>query len=209
MTISVTQLIDLFPEKELVEWQLRDPKKAKQISEEAMRVGKAVDELVQRQYRMERIELPMPQDVSVETCWNNWQAFLTDHHNFLLTTYSIQQELTAGEYVGHPDFRRRLPEERRGIDDLKCATQIRPSHFIQLGGYAWLEMKGLGLPTPNWLGIIRLNKDRPGYEYLQLTRLSDIQTAIDAFLCYKRLYEMRETVKGWVVAQKEAEALEG
>lgn len=209
MTISVTQLIELYPEKELVEWQMRDPKKAKQVSEEALRIGKAVDELVQRQYRQQPIDVPA-NDPPVIQAWENWQVFLSEYPTFLSYTSGIQEELTFDSYVGHPDFRRKLAnQQQRGIDDLKCASQIRPSHFVQLGGYAWLEMAGLGLPMPDWLGIIRLNKDRPGYEYLQLNKPEQIQTAIDAWLHYKSLYELRDTVRGWVRDYREAEALDG
>ena len=207
MTISVTQLIDLFPEKELVNWMLRDPKKAKQVSEEALRVGKAVDTLAQRQYRQETVEVPL-NDPPVNEAWGNWQLFLSEHPTFFPSISNIQKELIAGNYIGHPDFLRRLSSYQMGIDDLKCASQIRPNHFVQLGGYAWLLTKH-ALPMPTWLGIIRVGKERPNdYDYLQLTEPADIQTAIEAFLHYKGIYELRETVKRWVIQQKEAKALE-
>lgn len=205
--VSVTEVIEQFPERELIDWKLRvGLKKATQISEEALRIGTEIDSLVQQQIR--RKTYVVPRDHLIEQTWANWMTFLQQHPtNFLTSITGLQTELVQGELIGHPDFQRRLPDGRRGIDDLKCATQIRPSHFAQLGGYAWLEQQVFGRPPPEWLGIIRLNKDRPGYDYLQLTAPEDIQTAMETFLHYKALYDFRATVDKWRIDAQEAEAL--
>ena len=112
-------------------------------------------------------------------------------------------EVIYQDVLGHPDFVRQLPNGSWGIDDLKCATQIRPSHFAQLGGYAWLMQQSTDRPRPSWLGIIRLNKECSGYEYLRLTTRGDIELAISAFLHYRAMYQLRNVVKGWVLDHRE------
>src|SRR3990167_6914698 len=133
---SVTEILDYYLERPLVEWMLRDPKKAAQISKEALRVGTAVDQIIQDHSR--GVTWSTPTDTAIGMCLENWSLFLHTHRDFYKSIQGLQMEVIYQDVLGHPDFVRQLPNGSWGIDDLKCATQIRPSHFAQLGGYAWL-----------------------------------------------------------------------
>lgn len=193
--ISVTQILETFPEKELVEWKLRvGPVKAKQVSEEAKHIGSATDLKVQADCK------GLPQDtfetlssvekVAVESCWQGWQKFKADHPDFLPSLTGIQQELVQGEYIGHPDFLLKR-EGWFGVVDLKCASQIRPSHWTQVAAYSWLKDSEHNALS---LAILRLDKTTGGYEYVELTDPDQINYEVQVWLNYKVLYEHRQRV---------------
>lgn len=204
--VSVTEILDYYVERPLVDWMLRDPKKAKQVSEEALRIGSTVDKLIQEDFRQRIPQLGLGEDPTIQRCLEGWNMFIIAHPEFYDSVTDVQTELVHEDLIGHPDFLRHLPTNtgQWGIDDLKCATQLRPSHFVQLGGYAWLiQQSQPARPRPSWLGIVRLDKERPTYDYLQLTKPADIDLAIAAFCHYRAMYQMRETVKHWVTTAKE------
>ena len=93
--VSVTQVLDQFPEKELVEWQLRDPKKAKQVSEEAKQVGSAVDQQIQLELsgRLVPTQNPSltPQEAAMALrCMEGWDTFKAEHPDILPSITGIQ-----------------------------------------------------------------------------------------------------------------------
>lgn len=189
--VSVTQVLAQFPELELVQWQLRDPKKAKQVSEEAKRIGSVTDQLIQEDCRG-KVVIPPGNTTPEMACWQGWLKFKIDHPDFLPSITGIQQELVVGDYVGHPDFRLlHMPANRHGICDLKCASQIRPSHWTQVAAYSWLWN-----PESNvdFLAILRLDKTTGSYEYVELTSPDEIDYEVQIWLNYKALYEHRQRV---------------
>ena len=168
---SVTEILSTFPERELVEWQLRvGPKKAKEVSEEALRIGKAVDLMIQEDYRTRIPQLGLSIDPSIQNCLRGWNEFIVDYPDFYDEVINLQQELIRDGIVGHPDFRL-LRQRKRGIVDLKCATQIRPGYWTQTGGYSWLENDE---DNVDFLGILRLDKVTGSYEYVELTDPDEI-----------------------------------
>ena len=73
--LSVTQVLDAFPEADLIAWKLRvGPKQAQAISQEALRVGTVVDQLIQHQFRQQTIDLPV-HDLPVLNAWGAWQCW--------------------------------------------------------------------------------------------------------------------------------------
>ena len=190
---SVTQILDRFPEKELVEWQLRDVKKAKQISQEALRVGTAVDRMIQAQWRQETILVP-ENDPAILNAWGAWKAYCTDHPDFFPSITAIQEELTDGVTVGHPDLTCRK-YEGWGTVSIKCSAAIRPSYWTQEAAYALL--RGRQYPTlgfPTFLAILRLDKVTGRPEYQELTDPEQIRYEMEIFRKYVALYYHRETV---------------
>lgn len=205
--VSITQVLDQFPEKELVEWQLRDPKKAKQVSEEAKHIGSATDLHVQADCkglpRDSIVTLTPIETLAVATCLTAWDKFKADHPDFISSLTGIQTELIYGEYLGHPDFLLHKAA-KRGIVDLKCATQIRPSHWTQVAAYSWLQHQE---ENADFLAILRLDKVTGNYEYVEIVEPNEIDYEVQIWLNYKQLYEHRQRVAHRSRTMKEDEML--
>ena len=205
--VSVTQVLDTFPEAELIAWKLRvGAKKAEEISREALRVGSTVDQLIQRQVRQQPLDLPV-NDPPVLNAWGAWRLYNEQHPAFLASITAIQEELTDGEIVGHPD----LTCARAGgwgTVSIKCASQIRPVYWTQEAAYATLRMAGNPqcLP-PVFLGILRLDKQTGQPEYQELTDPDAIRYEMDVWQHYLALYAHRERVKARTINQQEEEVL--
>ena len=209
--ISVTQIIDTFPEKELTEWKIRVGKaKSEAVSQEALAIGSLVDKAIQKEIKSGKRELELKGSTeaitqAVQTCLQGWQIFKQQHPEFVPTITRIQYELTYEDLMGHPDFERE--EKGWGFDDLKCASQIRPSHWTQVAGYAWLKQMQFKLGPPAWLGILRLDKVSGQPEYVQLTEPKEIQYEIEVWNHYRALYGHRERVAERNRILKEEEAM--
>ena len=203
--VSVTEILDYFLERPLVDWMVRDPKKAKQVSEEAKRIGSATDLLIQADVRGTPVELPV-KDVPVMNCLEGWRKFKVAYPLFTTQIQAMQREISQGEIIGHPDFLMEWSDRpgRWGIVDLKCANQIRPGYWTQVAAYAWLKSPEL---NPDVLGILRLDKERADFEYVELTDPSEIDYEVQIWLDYKQLYFHRQRVAERRRTQKEDEVL--
>ena len=199
----VTEILDTFPERELVEWQLRVGKvKAKQVGDEAKRIGTAVDLLIQADVRQADVRgegmIPPSRvhEPAIASCWVAWERFLSEHAEFLPSLIAMQPELVYEDVTGHPDFvLRRM--HGWGVLDVKCATAIRSAYWIQTAAYGWL--RGMNLPyfpdrsnPPTFLAILRLDKTSSLYEYQELTKPEDLGVAEEVWLAYRKLYQWRE-----------------
>ena len=208
--ISVTQILDQFPEAELISWKLRVGKaKAEAVSKESLEIGSLVDKAIQKEIKSGKREVELAGSTQVitqaaQTCLQGWQVFKQQHPEFIPTVIRIQYELSYEDLIGHPDFER---EDRGwGIDDLKCASQIRPSHWTQVAGYAWLKQMQFKLGLPAWHGLLRLDKISGQPEYVQLTDPNEIKYEIEVWNHYRALYGHRERVAERTRIQKEQEA---
>lgn len=201
---SVTEILETFPEAELVAWKLRvGAKKVKEVSEEALRIGTVVDKIVQAECRMEQVELPP--EASVENCFRAWRNFLKESPSFPTTIVWMQQELSRFGITGHPDFYLKRGSAF-GICDLKCASQIRPLHWTQVAAYSWLQHHET---NADFLAILRLDKQTGNYEYVELTEPDEIDYEVQVWLNYKTLYEHRQQVATRSRTMKEDEAYDG
>lgn len=199
---SVTEILNTFPERELIEWKLRvGPKKVKEVSEEALMIGKTVDELIQADVKGLPIAshgLPT-QDTPIYNCWLGWKKFKQAYPHFIPSLVGVQHELRRDEITGHPDFLLQQNRHReytsslneRGVCDLKCATQIRPNYWTQVAAYSWLQNS---TENANFLAILRLDKVTGSYEYAELTDPDEIDYEVQVWLNYKVLYEHRQRV---------------
>lgn len=212
---SITQVLDTFPEKELVAWQLRDPKKAKQVSEEAKRIGTVVDQHIQAdcQGRLRNaspsltIPINAAELTAITTCLRGWEQFQIEHPDFVSSITGIQTELIREEYIGHPDIELSYDHDgvrKDGLVSIKCSGQIRPTHFTQEAGYSWLKNPEVNV---DFINILRLDKITGSYEYVELTDPDQIDYEVQVWLNYKVLYEHRQRVAERSRTQREEAVL--
>ena len=197
----VTEILDTFPERELVEWQLRVGKvKAKQVGDTAKRIGTAVDLLIQEDIRGSAgmpVEVLMSgMEPTIASCWIAWERFLTEHAEFLPSLIAMQPELVYEDVTGHPDFVLKRGDGW-GILDVKCAAAIRSAYWIQTAAYGWLRRMSFPYApdrsnAPTFLAILRLDKTSGLYEYQELTKPEDLLAAEEVWLAYRKLYQWRE-----------------
>ena len=203
--VSVTEILETFPEKELVNWKLRMGKgKVQVISEEALRIGKVVDMQVREDitgipfavpHLFSLLSFTIVEQQAIISCWKGWQQFKQDYPAWFIPPPLCQRELSREGIIGHPDFFHPGKQYAFEITDLKCANQIRPIYWTQEAGYAWLHDP---IILPSSLAILRLDKTLDGsttggkgYEYVKLTDPEQIDYEIQIWLNYKQLYEHR------------------
>ena len=205
--LHVTHVLDTFPEADLIAWKLRvGPKKANEVSQEALRVGTVVDQLIQRQFRQQTLELPIS-DLPVLNAWAAWRLWNEQRPAFFASITAIQEELTDGEVVGHPDLTC-AREGGWGTVSIKCANRIRATYWTQEAAYALL--RGIQFPTlgfPRFLGILRLDKQTGQPEYQELTAEKEIRYEMEVWRHYLAFYQHRERVKARTISQQEEEVL--
>ena len=205
--LSVTQVLEAFPEADLIAWKLRvGAKQAGAISREALRVGTVVDQMIQQEFRQQTVEVPFS-DLPVLNAWGAWQLHKKRNPGFFLSITAIQEELTDGEIVGHPDLTC-TRDGGWGTVSIKCATRIRPIYWTQEAAYALL--RGIQYPSlgfPRFLGILRLDKQTGQPEYQELTDPTEIRYEMEVWRYYLALYQHREVVKARTIGQQEEEVL--
>lgn len=151
--LSVTEVLDAFIPKGLLDWYLKTGKKeAKRLSTIAMKIGTRVDELIQEDVMTGSYKLTAKDGIEVRNCMDAWKQFKQDYEPKIK---ALQVEVKSEEQklVGHIDF---VDEHR--IVDIKCATSIKPNYWLQVAKYSDMygECKGLA--------ILRLDKNLGTYQ---------------------------------------------
>lgn len=183
---SVTEVLDYLTEPELLNWYRNNSKKkCEEISKEAIRVGSAVDALVQQDIREGGYLVPEG-DSPIQNCLKAWELFKKDYPEFVESVKEMQIELTSHEedLVGHPDF---ICERSNswGIVDLKCASGIRPRYWTQTSKYLDMESKIVSSHEGfRFIGVLRLDKVTGLYEYKEIYDEEYIQYEISVFNAY-------------------------
>ena len=209
--ISVTQVLEEFPNKQLVEWMLRDPKKAKQVGDEAKRIGSATDWFIQQEFKP---VLPLDQATpltpieqeAVKNCLQAWQTFKQQRPDLIAAVTGIQTELTDGEIVGHPDLIVQTPE-RFGIIDVKTSKAIQPTHWVQVAAYLSLHAP-LPVMTSVFLGVLRLDKQTGQPEYRELFDPLELARLAEVWRAYRTLAQHQEQHRELMRGMREQEALD-
>lgn len=187
---SVTEILDTFPEAELVAWKLRmGAKKVAEIGTEAKRIGSTVDVAIQTMRRTGTPPAGTP-DPAIAHCLRGWQQFTEEHPALVDSITGMQTERQRGDILGHPDFEVRRVEGW-GFLSLKCAGQIRPVYWTQEAAYSWLRNAEV---NATYLGILRLDKEGKGYELQELMDPEEIDYEVQVWLNYLTLYRHRERV---------------
>ena len=170
----VTEVLDHLMEPELFKWHIRLGKAAcKKISDEALRVGSAVDALVQQDIKEGGYLIPEG-DQSIENCMQAWELFKIEHPLFVDSVKEMQTEVKQGDVVGHPDF-----IHQDGITDLKCSSSIRPKYWTQTAQYGKMRFG-----VPQFIAILRLDKVTGLYEYRRIEDVDYIRYEIGVFEAY-------------------------
>src|SRR3990167_5178159 len=156
--ISVTTVLDHFTEPEIVAWWRRKGFTAcDKVSTEAKLIGSAVDLLIRQDLRglsMDTISTLIPtQSEAVHQCLQAWRHFNGTHPSFRASVTGIQEELSEGDLVGHPDLIVQEPT-RQGIIDVKTSRAIYPRYWTQVAAYLMLKV-GSGLLKDWFVGILR------------------------------------------------------
>lgn len=153
---SVTEVLDAYTEPEIWEWKLRvGPAKARRASEEALAIGKQVDQLIQDDIKGQAIALellPLP----AQYAWGAWVKFKAEHPELVKDITGIQVELVQGEIVGHPDI-----VQLKQVTDIKTSgyLTVRPKWIVQASKYALMAQKDRA-------AILLLSKAGPFYQYI-------------------------------------------
>lgn len=206
--IRVTQVLEYFPEPKLVEWQLRVGKaQADRVGEEARRIGTLVDSIIQMDLRRGALEIPAnePEVESALVAWMKWRAL---NEPVIRAVKHVQLELIQGEIVGHPDIVvEDEPTRSFGIIDVKAASMIRPNNWTQVAKYGAMYAE---LHRPGWswwTGIIRLDKERKDYEWMQMRDENMLDYEVDVFEAKLLAMQHEQRVKDWMREQKEEEMM--
>ena len=172
----VTKILSYFTEPELIGWIERNSKaKRLAIRNEAFRVGSLVDSLVQEDINNGGYLSPEG-DEPVENCLKAWELFKKDHPDYVGRVKEMQVDLKEGEVTGHPDFVLDFQ-----IDDLKCATSIRPSYWTQTSKYFRMRF---GKVSSGKIGVLRLDKKSALYEYKVIDDINYINYENEVFDAY-------------------------
>lgn len=186
MPIRVTKVLDYLTEPELLNWYITKGKAAcKKIGDEALRIGSAVDRMIQEDIKGEGYLVP-EEDAPIVNCMSAWEKFKADHPGYLASITGFQEELTDGEIVGHPDII--LADQ---IDDIKTSRAIQPRYWTQTSKYAKMANKSK-------VGVLRLDKESGLYEYKVFGQdvIDYENTVFDAYLlAYKHNTTIREIVR--------------
>lgn len=184
--ISVTQVIDYLTEPELLNWYITKGKAAcKKIGDESLRIGKIVDGLVQQDIKGQGYLIPNG-EAAISSCMTAWEKFKKAEPTIIQNIESIQQEITDGEIVGHPDILTKY-----FVIDVKTSRAIQPRHWTQTAKYAQMARK------PK-IAILRLDKELGIYEWKeQGQEVIDYEmTVFNAYLvAYKHNTIIREIIR--------------
>ena len=203
---SVTEVLGYSTPPPLVEWFKRNSKaKSEAIAASTSEIGQGVDTLVQQDIKEGGYVPPFDSD-PMNNCLAGWEKVKTEHPGFIESVTEMQTELRVGEMVGHPDFiHGTVPW---GITDLKCTSGIRTKNWIQTAKYARMLMEERGWPMPAFLRIIRLKRDEPTYEWLEITEKDMIKYCMDSFDHYLGVFNDEPFLKEYFRSKLEEDILD-
>lgn len=204
--IRVTEILDYLTEPELLKWYL-DKGKAfcKKISDEALYIGKNVDQMIQDDIRGIGYAVPN-NDPKIANCMSAWELFKKDRPDFVKSITAMQEELVWNDIVGHPDFMTETPK-RWGIVDLKCSSSIRPRYFTQTAQYSEMKRLSAKFTKPRYIAVLRLGKDSGLYEYKEIDDEGIIKYEVNVFEAHLMLFKHNMSIREILRRQLEMEVL--
>lgn len=165
--VSVTEVLDTFIPKNLLDWYLKTGKaEANRLSKAAMKIGSRLDELVCQDIAG-AMKITSKDSLEVLNCVKAWQAFKQDYSPKIT---ACQVEVTANKIKGHID----LVMDGR-IVDIKCASSIKPNYWIQTAKYADMYTEEI-----SGIAILRLDKNLGTYQFM-----THEQAKVDINQCIK------------------------
>ena len=154
--LSVTEVLDAFIPKGLLDWYLKTGKKeAKRLSTVAMKIGSRVDELIQEDVLKGNYKLSSKDSIEVKNCMEAWKQFKADYQP-VITATQVEVKSEADKLIGHIDL---ILNNR--VVDVKCASSIKPNYWLQVAAYEFMYEK-----DTEGLGILRLDKNLATYQFV-------------------------------------------
>jgi len=191
---SVTQVLDAYTEPEIWEWKLRvGVAKSKRVSEEALALGKKIDQMIQDDINRKGVEVigGTPEELA----FSGWQAFKTRYPDYVEGINEIQAELVQGNLVGHPDI-----IHLKEVADIKTSgwLVIRPKWVVQASRYAVMAKKDRA-------SIILLSKKAPTFLYVWWEGEMVEYFGNKVFAAFETIFEYQEVAKEMVRGYMEKE----
>ena len=156
--VSVTEVLEYFPEPELVDWRIDTGRKeSSRISRQTARLGTRVHEIIAGTSKLGKKD-----SVEVRNCIEAWQRFKHDYQPEI-----IAQEIEVRDYVckviGHIDMVAKIMDSLV-IIDWKTGGRINKKHLIQAAKYQQMAMQQYPKAAT---AIVRLDKNLGSYEFKQ------------------------------------------
>ena len=176
--LSVTEVLDAFIPKGLLDWYLRTGKaEAKKISTIAMKIGTRVDELIQDDVLKGSYKLSAKDPIEVKNCMDAWVKFKSDYSpNIKAVQIEVKDDIH--KLIGHIDL---IMDNM--VVDIKCASSIKANYWLQVAKYS--QMYGADFKE---VAIIRLDKNLGTYEFVKCSRLHRLVEVYDGLLSAYRYY---------------------
>ena len=173
----VTSILGYFQSPDLVKWKLKvGAKEAKRISTIAMKRGTNVDEYIRK--HAETGEKPAKfKSNEEENCFKAYLQWRADYNPQGLSSATTLFD-DESRIAGTPDLW--MQDETL---DIKCASAIRPTYWLQTEWYA--RKKGHGFKS-----ILRLDGNLSIYEYVRVPvsdyHMKVFEALVTAFLYYNQ-----------------------
>lgn len=176
--VSVTEVLDAFIPKGLLDWYLKTGKKeAKRLSTVAMKIGTRVDELIQEDVLTGSYKLSSKDSIEVKNCMEAWRQFKNDYQPTIQHS-QLEVKIDGDKIVGHIDL-----IFNNLVVDVKCSSSIKPNHWLQTGKYQDMFSGSdiVGKSDIDGVAILRLDKNLGTYQYVN----KSIEEAFD----YARIFD--------------------
>ena len=174
----ISAIANFFHDQRYTDWFVdQGRREANKKIKEAMNAGTAVDLAIQTLSMLTEADLPQPKKFAdeISSACKAWQTFVGTYEPRITAS---QKTLVNEEQniIGTLDFEFNDDE----ICDLKYATAIRPSYWIQLGGYSYLNGS-----RNKKVSVLRIDKSSDMYEY---TVREDVGYLVQVFISTLNLF---------------------
>jgi hypothetical protein len=206
--VTVTEVLDYSTPPQLAKWfKNNTATKIEKISSETASIGSLVDGLIQLDIRDGGYLAPEGNE-GITNCLLGWERVKKDHPEFVPSVKEMQAEIKAFGVVGHPDFICQEPNGW-GVTDLKCTSGIRSKNWVQEATYARILMAERGWPFPSFIRTIRLQRESPLPEWLEIRDPKMIQKLMVMFDGYLEVFYSDKVIAEFFRAQSEDQMLGG
>ena len=160
--IRITEVLSFFKEQWYIDWVHKVGRtEANKISKASMKVGSRVDELIKTD------SVPTNKDsaevVTAFNAYGKWKAIYQPKS--IIPGTRLFATIEGVEVTGEPDL---FVDDV--LVDIKCASKISPSYWVQVNMYKYLQVKQWCDPSAEMVkgkvGILRLDKTTGSYEYV-------------------------------------------
>src|SRR3990167_1869767 len=160
--VSVTEVLDYFIPKGLLDWFLKTGKKeAKRLSTVALKIGSRVDDLIQQDIQTGSYKLTAKDSIEVKNCMEAWKQFRSDYQPKDLSC-QIEVSDQQDKVMGHVDI---LTDNT--LIDVKCASSIKPNYWLQVSAYYSMLDQEL-FNRISQVAILRLDKNLGTYQFMTI-----------------------------------------